>query len=397
MSEKYLSVSQLNEMVRENLETNLLLQNIHIEGEISNFKKHYSGHCYFVLKDAQAAIRCVMFQGYAGKLTFLPQDGMRVILRGSVSLYTKDGQYQFYTIHMQKYGLGEFLIAFEKLKAKLDAEGLFDVNRKKQIPVFVRRIGVITSPTGAAIRDIIHVATRRMPGIQISLYPVKVQGEGAAQEIAEAICKMNRIGHFDVLIVGRGGGSIEDLWAFNEPCVAYAIGESKIPIISAVGHEIDFTIADFVADLRAPTPSSAAEMAVQDKTELMRRVANLYQKLWLINANVFSSSNQQLSHLHKSLIQHSPHIKIRNYRQQIDHLNQLIVLHSISHAKESKERYKAIVSRLNAVSPLAVLSRGYAVVQDEDGKIITSVKNTRKNQYIDIRFIDGKVSARFTS
>ena len=294
---KVYSVSQINNYIKRLFENDVFLQDIYIEAEISNFKAHSSGHFYMTLKDSGASVNAVMFRSYAEKLKFMPEDGMKVLINGYISLYEKTGQYQFYALNMEPAGKGALYIAYEQLKERLERSGVFDPKYKKDIPSYPKCIAVITSPTGAAVRDIINVSGRRNPNVKIVVIPVLVQGDDAAPSIANAIESVNKWGQADTIIVGRGGGSIEDLWAFNEEMVARAIFDSKIPIISAVGHETDFTIADFIADMRAPTPSAAAEIAVPENEGMSLAVMNNYRRLNYLMDSILSSSKNTLQTL----------------------------------------------------------------------------------------------------
>ncbi|MBQ6935614.1 MAG: exodeoxyribonuclease VII large subunit, partial [Clostridia bacterium] len=318
------SVTELNDFVKTLLDNNENLKNVFVTGEISNFKNHYSGHMYMTIKDEGGAIKAVMFSSYASRLKFVPENGMKVIILGSVSLYSKDGSYQLYITDMQPDGIGALNLAYEQLKEKLSKEGLFNQENKKPIPVFPQKIGVATAPDGAAVRDIFSILKRRFPLAEIVFCPVAVQGASAAPEIANAIKFFNEKSACDVLIIGRGGGSLEDLWAFNEEIVARAIFESEIPVVSAVGHETDFTIADFVADLRAPTPSAAAELAVPDIIELKSDLLGLKQHLTVLIKNRLNFEREYLDNAEKRLSILSPSNKIMNSRQEISNLYEKI-------------------------------------------------------------------------
>ncbi|MBR2877219.1 MAG: exodeoxyribonuclease VII large subunit [Clostridia bacterium] len=386
------SVTELNNYVKKLLDNDENLKNVFVTGEISNFKNHYSGHMYMTIKDEGGAIKAVMFSSYASRLKFVPENGMKVIIFGSVSLYNKDGSYQLYITDMQPDGIGALNLAFEQLKEKLAKEGLFNPEFKKPIPDFPEKIGVMTAPDGAAIRDIFSVLKRRYPVAEIVFCPVAVQGASAAPEIANAINLFNEQNAADVLIVGRGGGSLEDLWAFNEEIVARAIFNSHIPVISAVGHETDFTIADFVADLRAPTPSAAAELAVPDIFELKSDLAGLRQHLSVLMKNMLFSERESLASTEKRLSILSPQTKILNSRQELANLYDKAVNSVMNRINSEKAVISAVSGRMNALSPLAVLSRGYSIAY-KDAAAITSVNDVNNGDNINIKVADGEIYA----
>ncbi len=385
------TVTELNRYIKSVLEKDFHLAAVAVSGELSNFKCHTSGHCYMTLKDEKSAIRAVMFKSAADKLRFRPENGMKVLVRGKVSVYERDGQYQLYISSMQPDGIGDLYLAFEQLKAQLEKEGLFASERKKPIPRFPKRVGVITSPTGAAVRDIVNVATRRFPLAEIVIYPVLVQGEGAAVQIAAAIDSFSAENDADVLIAGRGGGSIEELWAFNEEAVARAIARSTIPVISAVGHETDFTIADFVADLRAPTPSAAAELAMPSRFELTEQLRQVYGRMYNEVSGTIKNKKEILTRF--------------SIKAPIDTINQLRILsdntvkHLINAATaglDSKSKQLAVsASALGALSPLGVLERGYSVAQKEN-KIIRSVSQVAAGDEVTLKVIDGSILCNVT-
>ena len=368
-----LTVTQLNEYAKSLLERDPLLRGLSVRGEISGFKRHSSGHLYFSLKDDDALIRCAMFRQSAQSLLFEPRDGVSVLASGSVSLYTKDGQYQFYVRTMEEAGEGVLYRRFMMLKTRLEAQGLFDPSHKKPIPFLPKCIGVVTSPTGAALQDIINIVKRRYPSMHLLLYPVKVQGEGAAEEIARAISEMNRLALADVLIVGRGGGSMEDLWAFNEEVVARAVYESKIPIVSAVGHETDFSIADFAADLRAPTPSAAAELCVPEYGKLINRVEELSFALKAAPRNRAQTLRASLAAAARSSGFAAPKNVSQRLRQDVE--ARKTALENVSRAAVvgAYGRLEQLNGRMEALSPHLVLKRGYALVKKRDGSFLTSV------------------------
>ena len=386
------SVTELNNYVKRILETDENLKNVFVTGEISNFKNHYSGHMYMTIKDEGGAIKSVMFSSYASRLKFVPENGMKVIIFGSVSLYNKDGSYQLYITDMQPDGVGALNLAFEQLKEKLGKEGLFNTEFKKPIPKFPKKIGVMTAPDGAAVRDIFSVLKRRYPVAEIVFCPVAVQGASAAPEITKAIKLFNEQNAADVLIVGRGGGSLEDLWAFNEEIVARAIFESKIPVISAVGHETDFTIADFVADLRAPTPSAAAELAVPDVFELKSDLMGLRQHLSVLMRNIIETEKEKIGNYEKQITILSPVNKIQNSRQELSNLFEKVVNSMTFKMNDEKAKIALLSSKLNALSPLNVLSRGYSIAYN-DNKPIKSVSDVKKGDNIKIQVTDGEFFA----
>ena len=391
---QYFSVTQLNEYVRMLLDGNAVLSDVWIKGEISNFTNQYrTGHMYFSVKDAGGTLRVVMFRSHAAKLQFEPRDGMKVLLHGRVSAYVAGGQYQFYADMMEADGLGSLYLAFEQCKARLAAEGLFDPERKKPIPSLPRRVGIMTSPTGAAIRDIINVTGRRYPQGELIIFPSLVQGEQAAAYLAGGIRYFNRAANVDVIIIGRGGGSIEYLWAFNDERLAREIAASAIPVISAVGHETDFTICDFVSDLRAPTPSAAAELVFPDR-EAMK--AELYARLARIGTLVSSgvqARRAQLQTLAASRAMRSPAAVIAEKQMRIDELS--VRMHGAADLllERKKQTLGGYVGKLEALSPLAVLQRGYAVAQNGQGAVTTSADAFVPGEPITIRFSDGTVSA----
>jgi exodeoxyribonuclease VII large subunit len=387
-----LTVSQINTYIKSIIEQDLNLKNIYVEGEISNFTNHYrSGHLYFTLKDENCCIKAVMFRNAASRLKFTPENGMKVLIRCSVSVYDRDGVYQIYCDDMIPDGLGELTLAFEQLKVKLEDMGLFRQEHKKPIPETPARIGVITSPTGAAIQDILNVLERRYPVAEVIFEGVQVQGDTAAPQIAAAIDKFNRYQAADVLIVGRGGGSIEDLWAFNEEIVAMAIYNSDIPVISAVGHETDFTIADFVSDLRAPTPSAAAELCVPDYREILFTVDKCLDSLDIGISRVLDRYQFKLLAYKNILEKHSPQNTVELYNQLLtacDEKIKLTINNKIDFYTNAISHY---ASRLEAISPLKVLLRGYGIIEDENGIPIKSCKDTEAGKNIRVKLHDGEI------
>ena len=392
VSPTVLTVTELNNYVKKLLDNEPNLKNVFVTGEISNFKNHYSGHMYMTIKDEGGAIKAVMFSSYAARLKFVPENGMKVIILGSVSLYNKDGSYQLYITDMQPDGLGALNLAFEQLKEKLQNEGLFNSEHKKPLPEFPQRIGVMTAPDGAAVRDIFSVLKRRYPVAEVVFYPVAVQGASAAPEIARGIQLFNEKKACDVLIVGRGGGSLEDLWAFNEEIVARAIFASNIPVISAVGHETDFTIADFVADLRAPTPSAAAEVAVPDIFELKASLLGSKQHLAVLIKNKINAEREFLINTEKQLNLMSPANKILNSRTELVNINEKLVNAMLLKLNNEKSKISVLASKLNALSPLEVLSRGYAISYKEASPV-TSVKQVAAGDNIKVVVKDGELFA----
>ena len=388
-----ITVTDLNKYIKNKIDNDEMLNNVLVKGEISNFKNHYTGHMYFTLKDENSLIKCVMFKSYTTHLTFMPKDGMKVMILGSVSVFERDGVYQIYAKAMKEDGLGSLYTAYEELKKKLEQEGLFAQEHKKKIPFMPATIGVLTSNTGAVIRDIINVSTRRNPNVHIRLYPVPVQGPGAAEKIAEGIKFMNENKLADVLIIGRGGGSLEDLWPFNEEIVARSIYASEIPIISAVGHETDFTIADFVADLRAPTPSAAAELAVANIDDVKDSL-NMYNNRY----KVALKKKIELMRLSYEKCMSRPAFK--NPTQKINERYMLIDMkvktlqNSIQlKLKEARTNFVKEAAKLDSLSPLKTLTRGYSIVSNaESGKIVKSVKDVNKDDKIKIRLIDGELN-----
>ena len=387
------SVTDLNKYIKDKFESDELLTDILVKGEISNFKSHYTGHLYFTLKDENSLIKCIMFKSYAERLKFNAKDGMKVMVFGTVSVFERDGVYQIYVKAMQEDGLGDLYTKYEELKKNLEQEGLFDISHKKKVPQMPKVIGVLTSQTGSVIRDIINVSTRRNPNVYIRLLPVPVQGQGAAEKIAKGIQLMNEKKLADVLILARGGGSLEDLWPFNEEIVAREIYNSKIPIISAVGHETDFTIADFVADLRAPTPSAAAELAVSDIYELNDKI-NLYNKrLRLALKKKTELMRLRYEKCMTSRVFKDPLKNINDNYLRIDNYIKSLVNSIRMKQKDSSSKYIELVTKLDTLSPLKTLTRGYSLTE-MNGKIIKSSKNLKQEDEIDIKFYDGTRKAK---
>ena len=388
-----ISVTELNMYVKQKVAEDEYLNSVLVKGEISNFKHHYTGHMYFTLKDENSLIKCVMFKTSTATLNFVPKDGMKVIVLGSVGVYERDGVYQIYCKAMQEDGMGNLYTAFEELKKKLSSEGLFDESHKKPIPFMPKIIGVLTSNTGAVIRDIINVSTRRNPNVYIRLLPVPVQGEGAGIKIAKAIKLMNEQKLADVIIVARGGGSIEDLWPFNEEVVARAIYESELPVISAVGHETDFTIADFVADLRAPTPSAAAELAVADVEDLEYSINLCQRRLKMALKRKTEVMRLRFEKCMNSRVYQEPLSRINDYYLEIERMLKVLENSTIKSIKDSRINATKLIAKLDALSPLKTLTRGYTLAEI-DGKVITKAEQMKKNTEFDLNFQDGKVHAK---
>lgn len=398
MEYKALTVKQLNTYVKSIIEGDPRLLNICVAGEISNFKSHYaSGHLYFTLKDNDAAIRCVMFRAYASRLKFMPEDGLAVILRGKVSLYEKDGQYQFYAEEMTAAGFGDITLKFEQTKQRLEAEGLFDPDTKRPIPKFPKTIAVITSSTGAAVQDIMNILSRRWPVAKIVMCSVSVQGELAVPEMLATLDRLYKLSGIDVAIIGRGGGSIEDLWAFNSEDLARKIYEAPFPVISAVGHETDFTICDFVADLRAPTPSAAAELAVPDMGEVIAALEKQGAHLKaLLNAKYkfcFANFEKILSSYY---FKNPKEAFVSKNHERIDHFSQRLFSAEEKIIQNAKLTLAENAARLDGLSPLKTISRGYAAVK-KDSKAVSSVENLKENDIIEIGFADGSAQSKIIS
>lgn len=387
-----ISVTELNSYIKNKIADDEYLNNVLIKGEISNFKNHYTGHMYFTLKDENSLIKCVMFKTYAQKLNFMPKDGMKVFVLGGVSVFERDGVYQIYVKAMQEDGVGILYKKYEELKQRLEQEGYFAEEHKKAIPQMPKIIGVLTSQTGSVIRDIINVSTRRNPNVNIRLYPVPVQGEGAAEKIADGIKFMNKNQLADVLILARGGGSLEDLWPFNEEIVAHAIYNSEIPVISAVGHETDFSISDFVADLRAPTPSAAAELAVPDVYEVKQKINSYQNRLRLSLVKKVEIMKLRYEKCMSSRVFKEPlrnindnYLKVDTYIKKLENIIK-------TKQKEEKTKYVELVAKLDTLSPLKTLTRGYSLVE-KNNNIIKSAKDVNTGDKINLKFSDGTKQA----
>ncbi len=390
------TVSQVNSYIKDKIANDEGLNNLIIKGEISNFKNHYTGHMYFTLKDDKSLIKCIMFKTYAQKLDFMPKDGMKVFVFGGVSVFERDGVYQVYVKAMHEDGVGALYKKYEELKQKLEAQGYFEISHKKKIPQMPKVIGVLTSQTGSVIRDIINVSTRRNPNVHIRLLSVPVQGQDAAPEIAKGIKFMNEHKLADVMILARGGGSLEDLWPFNEEVVANAIYESDIPIISAVGHETDFSISDFTADLRAPTPSAAAELAVPDVYEVSQKINTYKNRLRLALSKKYEMLKLRYEKSMSSSVFKEPRRMVNDRAILLDQYIKKLEVAINNKRQSKKEKYVKLVSKLDTLSPLKTLTRGYSIIE-KDGKTVNSVKQLENGIDVDIRLIDGKTKAKIIS
>lgn len=393
MGQTVLSITQLNEYIRGKMDTDPLLNQVAVRGEISNYKLYPSGHHYFTLKDEASALRCVLFKGNAARLRFRPENGMKILAMGRVSVFPRDGAYQLYCTALAMDGVGDLYAAFEQMKKKLEAQGLFDPSHKKPIPRYPGTIGIVTSSAGAAIHDMLRILGKRYPLTRVRLFPVRVQGAGASQEIAAAIRYANYYHLADVLIVGRGGGSMEDLWAFNEEPVAYAIYESEIPVISAVGHEPDVTISDFVADLRAATPSNAAELAVPDQDGLRQSLDQMTSAIAGNLSRQLKADRQHLNALACASVLQDPGAYIAQQRKNMEFLKNRLAAAQNQSVAQKQQRYIAAVSKLDAMSPLKVLTRGYSVTQTESGEIVRSAGQVKAGDRVRIRVSDGSMTA----
>lgn len=393
MQQPIYEVSQINEYIKLRFDDDAFLNNLFLRGEISNYKCYPSGHHYFSLKDAGGSIRCVMFRGNAFSLRFRPENGMKVIAQGRISVFPRDGTYQFYVNQMTVDGVGDLHVAFEQLKAKLLAEGLFDPSRKRPLPRYPHMIAIITSSAGAALRDMLRILRKRYPLCEVKLLPVRVQGEEAPGEIAAALAYANRYRVADLIITGRGGGSIEDLWAFNDERVARAIAASQIPVISAVGHEPDVTISDFVADLRAATPSNAAELAVPDQMELRQALAARQALLLTQMQKRLKQERGTLERLASSRVLKSPINYINDRRLQVDYVQHRLTAAFSETVQRKHRRFASLTAKLDAMSPLKVLARGYSMASDGQGTLLRSVKQIKPGDRLTVRFADGSAAA----
>ena len=393
MEIKPISVTELNIYIKNKISQDEYLNSVFVKGEISNFKHHYTGHMYFTLKDENSLIKCIMFKSATVNLDFVPKDGMKVQVLGTVSVFERDGVYQIYCKAMKQDGIGDLYKKYEELKRKLQLEGYFDQLHKKKIPFMPERIGVLTSQTGSVIRDIINVSTRRNPNVYLRLLPVPVQGEGAAEDIVKAIQTMNEQKLADVIILARGGGSLEDLWPFNEEIVAYAIYNSEIPIISAIGHETDFTIADFVADLRAPTPSAAAELAVADIDKLKEKLLSYDKRYKLALYKKIEVMKLRYANCMRSRVFTNPLQRINELYVKVDIQSKLVENSIKNKLRDCQKSAANVITKIDALSPLKTLSRGY-VLTEKDGKIIKTAKQLETGDEVSLKFVDGKRMAK---
>lgn len=395
MERRIITVSELNEYIKLVLENDEFLYRVCIRGEISNFTNHYkTGHFYFSLKDEGGAVRAVMFRGNAQKLRFLPENGMRVVITGRVGVFPRDGQYQVYAETMEPDGVGALYIAYEQLKAKLEREGLFDPERKEPLPKIPRRIGIVTSPTGAAIRDILNILGRRFPLAEAILYPALVQGASAAPDLVRGMDYFNAREDIDVIIIGRGGGSLEDLWAFNDETLARCVAASRIPVISAVGHETDFTLCDFAVDCRAPTPSAAAELAVPDAAELCRKLHNVSARLGLLMGNKVELYRERLARASQARVLRSPVNMIDDKRLTLMAEERALYDRMAILVSEKWQCFAALTAKLDALNPLSVLSRGYGAVFGEEKNVVKSVFEVGVGDRLTLRLADGDILAK---
>ncbi|MEW6065438.1 exodeoxyribonuclease VII large subunit [Desulforamulus profundi] len=388
---KILSVSELTKYIKDKIENDFLLANTWVKGEISNLKNHSSGHIYLTLKDRDACLKVVMFRSRARGLLFRPENGMSVVIHGYISVYERDGSYQLYAEGMEPEGIGALYIAFEQLKQKLAARGLFDPGRKRPLPRIPRVVGIITSPTGAAVQDMLNIIRRRWPKVQIILAPVLVQGEGAPASIARAIAQMNGLQDIDVVIVGRGGGSLEELWAFNTEEVALAIANSRIPVISAVGHETDYTIADMVADLRAPTPSAAAELVVPDCREMARYLQSMEQRLTKGITNGMERVRQRVKNCTTSQPLQRPYLITGNRQQTVDMLTTNLQRAGKLFLADKTALLAGLAGKLHILSPLATMARGYSICTTSEGKVVTDAGSLETGQTVHVLLNKGKI------
>lgn len=394
---KVFTVGQINRYIKNLLENDFILNSLLVQGEISNFKAHSSGHWYFTLKDATGALSCMVFRQDAEEIPFLPENGMQVILYGRVSLYERTGQYQLYGEFMEPVGMGALQMAFEQMKEKLAAEGLFDADFKREMPAHAKCIAVVTSPVGAAVRDVIQIVKRRDPRVKIAVFPTLVQGEKAAEDIVRSLRLANEWGGADVIILGRGGGSMEDLWPFNEEKVARAVFASEIPVISAVGHETDFTITDFVSDLRAPTPSAAAELATAIPLESrIAMLEGMQERLWRDVSAAMVSSRRRLEFLKERPVLKRSLEKLHQLRADVEGQSQAMQRETMRRLEKNAGRLAAAQARLESVSPFSVMKRGYAMILNEAGQPLTAAADAREGQKLQIEMRDGRLYAAVT-
>ena len=390
-------MTELTAYIRRLFERDHVLAQLRVWGELSNFRRHHSGHCYFTLKDADASLRCVMFRSRAVGLRFIPKDGMRVRLTGNVSVYERDGNYQLYVDSMAPDGLGDLSAAFAKLREKLMLEGLFEESRKKLIPFMPKAVGVVTSPTGAALRDIVTVAKRRHPGIPLLLAPAQVQGEEAPEQIVRGIELLDRSGRVDVIVIGRGGGSIEELWAFNDERVVRAVAAAATPIVSAVGHQTDFTLSDFAADLRAATPSQAAELVVPDRLELLRRLSSARRRLNQSLQHRLIERRLRLERCLQSSLFRRPRELLRDRAQLLDQLTERLTNAMHAALNQQQHRLNIASEKLNLLNPWGVLQRGYSVVRRQDGSVVSSAASVETGESLDVWLHKGKLTVNVTA
>lgn len=392
-----MTVTQLNNCIKTLIDSTDFLANVYIKGEISNFTNHYkTGHFYFTLKDEGSLLKAVMFRGSAAKLPFIPENGMKVVVHGRISSFVRDGAYQLYADAMEPDGIGSLYFAFEQLKKKLDGEGLFADARKKPLPKIPTRIGIITSPTGAAIRDMINILGRRFPYAKITLYPALVQGSDAPPQLIAGLNYFNAARSVDVILIGRGGGSIEDLWAFNDEALARTVAASAIPVISAVGHETDFTICDFVADRRAPTPSAAAELAVPETAELQRKIGNIVGRMDLLLGRQITAHRQTLRHLSASRALTNPAAMLDDKRMSLVYLGEKLDRAAESVLQSRRFALAQTTAKLDALNPLSILTRGYSALFDEQGSVVASTKQLAVGDTLTLRLSDGQAKATVT-
>lgn len=391
---KVVAVGELTRYLANLISGDRALRNLAVKGEISNFKQYASGHCYFNLKDTQGIIPCVMFRSSASRLRFRPEDGMAVIAAGSVNVYVEGGRYQLYVNDMLPDGVGDLAMAFEQLKARLSQEGLFDQEHKKPLPIYPATIGIVTSSSGAVLRDIYRVSKRRFPGIRLVLKPVQVQGAGAAEQIAQAVDFFNVHYPVDVLIVGRGGGSLEDLWAFNEEVVVRAIYNSHIPVISAVGHETDFTLADFVADERAATPSQAAEMAVRDGQEIAAQLLSLQTRLRNSAVQQLDIRRKGIVHLLTRPVMENPHLMLEQRMERLDNLAARLGQSGSQQLKQQVQHLTHLMDKLELMNPMNTLRRGYGMVRSKDNRVIATIQEVQAGDRIQVELQDGIIHAQ---
>jgi exodeoxyribonuclease VII large subunit len=389
-----LSVAEATRYIKRLFDQDLILSALLVRGEISNFKHPASGHCYFTLKDAQATIRSVMFRSKAQYLKFMPRDGMKVIVRGRIQVFERDGQYQLYADQIVPEGVGELSLAYEQLKEKLSQEGLFDESRKKRLPLLPKAVGIITSSTGAALRDIVTVSKRRYKGISLVLYPVAVQGIESAPQLVQAIRDFNHYGKVDVLIMGRGGGSLEELWSFNDERVIRAMSESILPIVSAVGHQTDFTLADFAADVRAATPSQAAEIVVPDVNELLRHIRSLEDRLKVQMFNQLRVLRLRVEACQKARIMREPQELFVRQQQILDDYQEKLVQVIKQKIADNRQRQLLLSEKLAMLSPLAVLGRGYSIVRRKDGQVITRANQVAPGDELTLLLAEGNLTVQ---